>query len=61
MNQSGVNMNNIIDEVIQLLENCKSAETRWLESLPIYNCPSCNKETIFESGCLECEDENGND
>lgn len=54
-------MNNIIDEVMQLLENSKSEATRWIESLPIYNCPTCNKETIFKSGCTDCEVENDND
>lgn len=61
MNLSGGNMkNNIVDKVLKLLEDSKTSETKWLESLSLYDCPTCGKETIFKSGCLDCEKNNEN-
>lgn len=48
--------NNIVDKVLKLLEDSKGPATKWLESLPLYDCPTCGKETIFKSGCLDCEE-----
>lgn len=27
----------------------------WLANLPLHNCPTCNKQTIFRSGCADCD------
>ncbi len=28
----------------------------WLATLPLYPCPTCGKETIFQKGCVECDE-----
>lgn len=45
--------NLFFSNLINTLEECKSETTKWLESLPIYDCPFCGQETIFASGCAE--------
>lgn len=32
-----------------------SNSSNWLLSLERYKCPTCNNETIFKSGCNDCE------
>lgn len=47
---------NLIIESLQ--KNKITKEKDWLEKLIIYECPTCKQETIFKSGCMDCEEKN---
>jgi len=32
-----------------------SEASDWLANLPEFDCPKCNKKTIFKSGCADCD------
>jgi hypothetical protein len=38
----------------KILEAFDTPAAKWLRELPTYSCPSCNKETLFKDGCVEC-------
>jgi hypothetical protein len=41
----------------KLTESLETPATKWIRSLPLYVCPTCQKETIFASGCSEHDEE----
>ena len=51
---------NIVEKIINI---SKTPAADWLANLPLYNCPECNKETIFKEICADCacKDEVEND
>ena len=34
----------------------KQSASEWLANLPLHKCPTCSNETIFKSGCNDCEE-----
>jgi hypothetical protein len=40
----------------KLQEVFDTPAARWVRDLPRFDCPTCGKETIFRSGCSDCQE-----
>lgn len=46
----------IVDRLFKIQRETEAA--KWLNELETFKCPTCGKDTIFKTGCNECEEEN---